>query len=145
MVSKGPNMKLKKSPYRNSWSIFRPDSHVSLTTVIRMLVLTLCTQAGLAEQTSVVAAPPQHVLWTKQEPFPTPDQLIAPVGMRDHIVHRAGTDEYSFLHDSTIIAHRSSLLMSECCDTEKVACLSSCVRSRYTGTPSLPGNGVGLE
>jgi hypothetical protein len=32
------------------------------------------------------------------------------------------------------LAHRFSLLMSECCDTETVECLSSCGRSRYTGT-----------
>jgi len=55
------------------------------------------------------AAPTPHTLWSKRKPFPTPDQLTRPHGVRDLIVHRAGADEYSFLHDSTIVEHRGIL------------------------------------
>jgi hypothetical protein len=48
-------------------------------------------------------------LWSKRKPFPTPDQLTRPNGVRDLIVHRAGADEYKFLHDSTIVEHRGIL------------------------------------
>lgn len=77
-----------------------------------LLVFTVWAPWGLAGHPPAVAAPPQHVLWTKQKPFPMPNQLIAPVGMRDLIVHRAGADAYSFLHDSTIVAHRGILFAS---------------------------------
>jgi len=50
-----------------------------------------------------------HTLWSKRKPFPTPDQLTRPRGVRDLIMHRAGADAYSFLHDSTIVEHRGIL------------------------------------
>jgi BNR repeat protein len=102
-------MQLGKIPSGKCRLTSNPNYRAWLTNVNRMLVLTLCAPWGFADHTPAIAATPQHVLWTNQEPFPTPDQLFPPLGVRDLIVHRAGADTYNFLHDPTIIRHRGIL------------------------------------
>ena len=73
-----------------------------LSTAAATLLPTVSTAAAKS-------APSPQTLWSKRKPFPTPDQLTRPHGVRDLIVHRAGADEYDFLHDSTIVEHRGML------------------------------------
>ena len=108
-------------------------SRVWLTSVGVLLVFAFCAQLGFAENPPTVESVPPYVLWAKRKPFPTPDELVAPVGMRDVIVHRAGADKFNFLHDATIVAHRGVLFASwyNCPKQEIVE--TSLIRGRRSG------------
>lgn len=83
-----------------------------------------------APPTAAAESPPSQTLWSNQTPFPTPDQLTRPRGVRDQIIHRAGADGYRFLHDSTIVEHRGTLFAAwySCPDHEIVD--ASLIRGR---------------
>jgi hypothetical protein len=105
----GPIMQSKKKPSAKPRFTSNPNYCGWLTNVSRLLVLTLWPLWGLADHSPAGEVPPQYVLWTTQEPFPTPGQLAFPAGVRERIVHRAGGDTCNFLHDSTIVTHRGVL------------------------------------
>ena len=58
------------------------------------------------------AAEPSHLaaLWQRGVPMPTRESLSYPAGAVDTVVHRAGADEYVFLHDPAIVRHQGFLL-----------------------------------
>jgi hypothetical protein len=49
-------------------------------------------------------------LWDERAPQPAPGALAYPRGLAAVVVHRAGADEYPFLHDTAIVAHGGRLL-----------------------------------
>lgn len=73
---------------------------------VAIVVLTVLWAA-----TGLAADPPdgQYPLWDPGTPFPARADLRRPVGATDVMVHRAGADRYSFLHDAAIVAHNGTL------------------------------------
>ena len=51
----------------------------------------------------------RYPLWDRDTPFPVRASLRYPAGATDVMVHRAGADRYSFLHDAAIAAHNGTL------------------------------------
>jgi hypothetical protein len=49
-------------------------------------------------------------LWDEHVPQPSPDALSYPAGLSAVVVHRAGGDEFPFLHDTAVVEHRGRLL-----------------------------------
>jgi len=50
-----------------------------------------------------------YEVWDKRTSFPHKKTLIYPEGVVDVMVHRAGEDNYNFLHDAAIVAHKNTL------------------------------------
>lgn len=59
-------------------------------------------------------------LWSEDIAFPPRDAMAFPQGAVDIMVHRAGSDEYGFLHDAAIVSHRGALFAAwyNCPDKE---------------------------
>ena len=55
------------------------------------------------------AAQSRFPLWDESVAFPTRESLAFPDGATDVMVHRAGADAYSFLHDAAIVQHKGNL------------------------------------
>ena len=71
------------------------------------IILTLLFSVGLL----VAQEQPQnrHVVWDAKVPFPSRENMLYPVGAVDVMVHRAGSDNYDFLHDAAIVEHKNTL------------------------------------
>ena len=50
-----------------------------------------------------------HVVWDNNLPFPLQENMPYPTGAVDVMVHRAGSDNYNFLHDAAIVEHKNTL------------------------------------
>jgi len=74
-------------------------------TLTIVLLSALCTSGPAAEQSSSA----RFALWGEGVPFPRREELSHPLGATDVMVHRAGTDELSFLHDAAIVQHKGTL------------------------------------
>ena len=48
-------------------------------------------------------------LWRKDRTLPSRENMTHPSGAKDVMVHRAGDDGYSFLHDAAVVAHQDAL------------------------------------
>jgi len=78
---------------------------MSESAVIAILAALLGAPALAGESSDV-----RHSLWEPHTPFPRKEDLRYPAGATDVMVHRAGADRYSFLHDAAIVAHKGTLL-----------------------------------
>ena len=50
-----------------------------------------------------------YILWENNILYPESQSLTFPKGVHDVMVHRAGSDEYDFLHDAAIVSHKNTL------------------------------------
>lgn len=77
-----------------------------------------------------MSAPEPYPLWTPRRPFPGRDEIRFLAGAVDTVVHRAGADRYSFLHDTAVVAHGGELIAAwyNCPDGEIVG--ESVIRGR---------------
>lgn len=58
----------------------------------------------------LLAAPlPTYPIWDESVPFPTREALTPPEGMTRKVIHRAGSDEFNFLHDVAITEYQGTL------------------------------------
>lgn len=48
-------------------------------------------------------------VWNNKLPFPSQEDMPYPNGVKDIMVHRAGSDDYNFLHDAAIVEHKNIL------------------------------------
>ncbi len=71
-----------------------------------------------------------YPLWEPTIPFPARDGLSYPEGAVDVVVHRAGEDQYNFLHDAAVVAHDGALFAAwyNCPEGEMTG--ESCIRCR---------------
>ncbi len=51
----------------------------------------------------------RFIVWEKNLPFPLPENMTYPEGAIDIMIHRAGSDNYGFLHDAAIVEHKKTL------------------------------------
>ena len=71
------------------------------------IILTLLFPVGLL----VAQEKPdnRHAIWDNNVSFPSRENLLYPEGAVDVMVHRAGSDNYNFLHDAAIVEHKNTL------------------------------------
>ena len=51
----------------------------------------------------------KHFVWDSNLPFPLQENMSYPAKALDIMVHRAGSDNYHFLHDAAIVEHQNTL------------------------------------
>lgn len=66
---------------------------------------TLCAQDASVGGTPLASYP----IWDESVPFPTREALTLPEGMTRQVIHRAGSDEFNFLHDVAITEFQGTL------------------------------------
>lgn len=60
---------------------------------------------------ALLASPlPTYAIWDDSVPFPARGELTMPEGMTRQVVHRAGGDEFNFLHDVAVTEYRGTLI-----------------------------------
>jgi hypothetical protein len=78
----------------------------SILIIPGILILILTTSyCGKAQEQPDIRYP----LWDNHLPFPLEESMSYPKGAVDIIVHRAGSDNYGFLHDAAIVEHKNVL------------------------------------
>lgn len=59
----------------------------------------------------VLASPlPVYPIWDESIPYPEREALTPPAGMTRQVIHRAGSDEYNFLHDVAVTVFDGTLI-----------------------------------
>jgi hypothetical protein len=71
---------------------------------ITTMLLLLASFASAQEQPNS-----RHVVWDNNVPFPLQENMFYLEGAIDVMVHRAGSDNYNFLHDAAIVEHKNIL------------------------------------
>jgi hypothetical protein len=71
-----------------------------------------------------------YPLWTESTPFPSRELMVVPQGAVDVMVHRAGEDQYGFLHDTAIVSHTGVLFAAWYNCPEKEIAGESLIRGR---------------
>ena len=51
----------------------------------------------------------RHSIWDNNVSFPSRENMLYPEGAVDVMIHRAGSDNYNFLHDAAIVEHKNTL------------------------------------
>ena len=78
-----------------------------LITIRHIIILMLLIIVGqLNGQQQLVY---RYPLWEDNLPFPAQEKIPFPAGVVDNMIHRAGSDNYSFLHDAAIVEHKNVL------------------------------------
>jgi hypothetical protein len=80
----------------------RPASHVSALLILLTGLLSARVHADVDQL-------PEYTVWDTTVPFPGPDALPTPAGIRRTVLHRAGTDRYNFLHDVAVTEFQGTL------------------------------------
>jgi hypothetical protein len=62
-----------------------------------------------SDDSGIVSPLPVYTIWDESVPFPARESLTAPAGMTRQVVHRAGRDEFNFLHDVAITEFQGTL------------------------------------
>ena len=79
----------------------------------------------------------KHFIWDNRLPFPSGENMLYPAESLDIMVHRAGSDNYHFLHDAAIVQHKNTLYTAwyNCPQGEMQE--SSLIRGRRSGDGGL--------
>lgn len=82
------------------------------------------------------------MVWDSSLPFPTEEEMSFPAGARDIMVHRAGSDQYGFLHDAAIVEHNKVLFAAwyNCPSGEMEG--ESLIRGRRSADAGLTWSGL---
>jgi hypothetical protein len=85
--------------------LYKNSVHIPLSHYAIFFILLILVNPGnlLGQQSEKIP------VWNNNIPFPSEDNLSYPAGTTDVMVHRAGSDSLSFLHDAAIVAHNNVL------------------------------------
>lgn len=77
---------------------------------VLLAILTAFVSFRAYSDDSDIAAPlPTYPVWDESVPFPAREALSSPEGMTRQVIHRAGSDEFNFLHDVAITEFQGTL------------------------------------
>ncbi len=75
----------------------------NMLSIILILLVSVSSISGQEQPGNIYA------LWDNNLPYPSQENMSYPIGAVDLMVHRAGTDNYNFLHDAAIVEHKNTL------------------------------------
>lgn len=79
----------------------------------------------------------ERALWSTYRSFPSREELGFVPGATDMVVHRAGADEYNFLHDCAIVEHKGELFAAWYNCPEKEIEDASVIRTRRSADEGI--------